>query len=294
MAKLVEKLQNDCLNNSIPCSQLLLKAYATARKLNNVEMAEFCKNEIDGYPDNSEHIPSFRTIEISLWAYNGVNWNSVVVPCNSYLTKHNVTQSVKELEALCFQGKNYFSVKLSTEQVNFLRKACRNLRISDGQKRIAAYKFEGVISKVRKIILDWVLKLNDNCVLEEDTNFESNGNDNTPSTTVININGTINGANIAGNMMNSSATINNNGKIDFESLRRLVEQIRNELGKVQTAKSDETIALKEKIEQLEQSIENRDECSVVDTLKNIAVGAISSGIWQVGTMVSSYISTIIK
>jgi len=292
MAKLVEELQYECLNNSIPCSQLLLKAYAIARKLNNVEMTDFCKNEIDGYQDNSERIPSFRIIEIALWALKGIKWTSVIVPCNSYLSRHDVTQSIRELEILCSQKKDHFSVKLSAEQVDILRKACRDPYISDGQKRVAAYKFEGIISKVRKNILDWVLKLNDNCVLEEDTNFESNGNDNTPSTTVININGTINGANIAGNMMNSSATINNNGKIDFESLRQLVEQIRNELGKVQTAKSEETIALKEKIEQLEQSIENRDESSVVNTLKNIAIGAVSSGFWQVGAMVSSYISTM--
>lgn len=255
-------------------------------------MAEFCKNEIDGYQDNSERIPSFRIIEIALWALKGINWTSVIVPCNSYLSRHDVTQSIRELEILCSQKKDHFSVKLSAEQVDFLRKACRDPYISDGQKRVAAYKFEGIISKVRKNILDWVLKLNDNCVFEEDTNFESNGNDNTPSTTVININGTINGANIAGNMMNSSATINNNGKIDFESLRQLVEQIRNELGKVQTAKSEETIALKEKIEQLEQSIENRDECSVVETLKAIAAGAISSGIWSIGSSVSAFLGSL--
>lgn len=291
MAKLVEELQYECLNNSIPCSQLLLKAYASARRLNNVEMAEFCKNEIDGYLDNSEHIPSFRTIEISLWAYNGVNWNSVVVPCNSYLTKHNVTQSVKELEALCFQGKNYFSVKLSTEQVDFLRKACRNLRISDGQKRIAAYKFEGIISKVRKIILDWVLKLNKDDILEEKGDL-ADENNKTPITTVININAPINGANIAGNMVNSHAIINNNGKIDFESLKQLVEQIKNELAKEQNDDSEKVVALKEKVVLLEQSIENRDEGSVIDILKNIAMGAVSSGIWSVGTTVSSYISSI--
>lgn len=292
MAKMVEELQRECLNNSTPCSQLLLKAYAIARKLNNVEMAEFCKNEIDGYQDNSERIPSFRIIEIALWALKGINWTSVIVPCNSYLSRHEVTQSIRELEILCSQKKDHFSVKLSAEQVDILRKACRDPYISDGQKRVAAYKFEGIISKVRKTILDWVLELNDADALEENADFGSDKNDKTQNTTVINISGPINGANIVGSMTNSSATVNNNGKLDFESLRRLVEQIRNELGKVQTAKSEETIALKEKIEQLEQSIENRDESSVVNTLKNIAIGAVSSGFWQVGAMVSSYISTM--
>lgn len=292
MAKMVEELQRECLNNSIPCSELLLKAYAIARKLNNAEMVEFCKNEIDGYQDNSERIPSFRIIEIALWALKGIKWTSVIAPCNSYLSRHDVTQSIRELEILCSQKKDHFSVKLSAEQVDILRKACRDPYISDGQKRVAAYKFEGIISKVRKTILDWVLELNDADALEENADFGSDKNDKTQNTTVINISGPINGANIVGSMTNSSATINNNGKIDFESLRQLVEQIRNELGKVKTATSEETIALKEKIEQLEQSIENRDESSVVNTLKNIAIGAVSSGFWQVGAMVSSYISTM--
>lgn len=255
-------------------------------------MAEFCKNEIEGYQDNSEYFPSFRTIEIALWAYIGVNWNSVTVPSNSYLIKHDVTQSVKELETLCSQGMNHFSVKLSTEQVDILRKVCRNPYISDGQKRIAAYKFEGIISKVRKNILDWVLKLNGADALEENADFGSDKNDKTQNTTVINISGPINGANIVGSMTNSSATVNNNGKLDFESLRRLVEQIKKELEKAQTADSEKVVVLKEKIEQLEQSIDNRDESSVVETLKAIAAGAISSGIWSIGSSVSAFLGSL--
>ena len=106
------------------------------------------------------------------------------------------------------------------------------------------------------------------------------------------VNGNVNGANIVGSMTNSSATVNNNGKLDFESLRLLVEQIKKEMEKTQTADSEEVVVLKEKIEQLEQSIDNRDESSVVETLKAIAAGAISSGIWSIGSTVSSYISSI--
>lgn len=285
MAKLVEELQYECLNNSIPCSQLLLKAYAIARKLNNVEMTDFCKNEIDGYPDNSEHIPSFRTIEISLWAYNGVNWHSVAVPCNSFFTRHRVTQSVKELETLCFQGMNHFSIKLTTEQIDILRKACRNPRISDGQERIAAYKFEGIISKVRKIILDWVLTLNKNGVLEENTGLAFDEKHKTSSTTVININGPINGSNFVGSATNSTLNVNNTNSFDYEGVGKLLESVQKLLPAGNFAK-DDLEKIQQDIDEIRESISKQNVPAVKGKLKDLAVfckgiagNVIASGVW---------------
>ena len=62
MSKNVLDLQNDCLNNAIPCSQLLLKAYAIARKLHIEKMANFCKKEMDGYQSNPDTVPIYRKI----------------------------------------------------------------------------------------------------------------------------------------------------------------------------------------------------------------------------------------
>ena len=127
-------------------------------------------------------------------------------------------------------------------------------------------------------------------ILGEECQFAESNNVTSKNMTVININAPSNG-NIIGSMTNSSATVNN-GKIDFDSLKQLVDQITKELEKVQTAESENIVTLKEKIEQLEQSIEKRDEGSVIDSLKNIAMGAVSSGIWSIGSMVSTYISSI--
>ena len=144
----------------------------------------------------------------------------------------------------------------------------------------------------KRMILDWVLDLERKEILGDKCHFTGQEKDIANNMTIININAPINGANIIGNMTNSFVTINNNGKIDFESLKQIVEQIKNELEKAQAADSNNVVALKEKVEKLELSIVNRDENSIIDILKNIATGAVSSGIWSVGTTVSSYISSI--
>ena len=129
-------------------------------------------------------------------------------------------------------------------------------------------------------------------VLGEEYQFTQQEKDIAKNMTIININAPTNGTKILGNMTNSSATINNNGKIDFESLKQIVEQVKKELEKAQTADSDKVIALKEKVELLEQFMESRDENSVIETLKNIAMGAISSGIWSIGTTITGYLSSL--
>ena len=171
MSKSVLDLQNDCLNHSIPCSQLLLKAYAIARKLKNEQMAVFCKKELNGYEDNPSGVPNYRVINISLEVQHGPVWQTVIVPNNSYLLKYNVTQSVKELETLCSQGKNYYTAKLSSEELIHLRSVCQNANILDGHKKIPAYHFDGIIYKVRHILLEWALKLGDDGIWGDNLEF---------------------------------------------------------------------------------------------------------------------------
>lgn len=291
MSKSVLDLQNDCLNHSIPCSQLLLKAYAIARKLKNEQMAVFCKKELNGYEDNPSGVPNYRVINISLEVQHGPVWQTVIVPNNSYLSKYNVTQSVKELETLCSQGKNYYTAKLSSEELIHLRSVCQNANILDGHKKIPAYHFDGIIYKVRHILLEWALKLGDDGIWGDNLEFTSNEMEKAKNTTVINNFGNINGANLIGSMINSSATISNNS-FDFEALKQLITKIETDLENAKNIDAEKTDSLKEQIASLKKSVEEQNETSAMDLLKNIATGAISSGIWSIGTTITNFISSI--
>lgn len=209
MSKSVLDLQNDCLNNSIPCSQLLLKAYTIARKLNIEEMVYFCRNEMDGYQNNSDDVPDYREVCIDLQLSNGHRWSSVTVSNNSYLSKHSICQSTKELEILCLEKRGIFQIKLTTEQLDIMRKACNNSHIYEGAKIISTYQLEGIIFKIRRIILEWAIKLGEDDVWGENLEFTSEEQEkakNVPSIQII-INGNVSNSNLAGILKDSISNI---------------------------------------------------------------------------------------
>ncbi len=213
MSKNVLDLQNDCLNNAIPCSQLLLKAYAIARKLHIEKMADFCKKEMDGYQSNPDTVPIYRKICIDLQVNNGRQWKSVVVPNNSYISSHNVWESIKELEILCSEKKAAFQVKLTTEQIDILRKIFNRTNIYEGVKIVSTYQFEGVIYKIRRIILEWALKLGEDGIWGENLEFSKDEQEkakNIPSIQII-INGNVSSSNIAGEFNDSISNIQTQG-----------------------------------------------------------------------------------
>lgn len=295
MAKLLEELKNECLISTLSYANLFQKAYFVAQKLDQKEMVDFLKKGIDGYKKQKD-IPDYRYINVTYKANNPIRgWIPVTIPSNSSLIKYlhyPIFQSVGELESIVTSKGDALVMSIPVE--------LQELFIS---KMIVKFPFEisacfsknqikTILEIEKRMILDWVLDLERKEILGDKCHFTGQEKDIANNMTIININAPINGANIIGNMTNSFVTINNNGKIDFESLKQIVEQIKNELEKAQAADSNNVVALKEKVEKLELSIVNRDENSIIDILKNIATGAVSSGIWSVGTTVSSYISSI--
>ena len=213
MSKSVLDLQNDCLNHSIPCSQLLLKAYAIARKLHIEKMISFCKKEMDGYQSNPDTVPIYRKICIDLQVNNGRQWHSVVVPKNSYISCHDVWQSIKELEILCSEKKAAFQVKLTTEQIDLLRKVCNRANIYEGAKVVSTYQLEGIVYRIRRIILEWALKLGEDGIWGENLEFSKDEQEkakNIPSIQII-INGNVSSSNIAGELNDSNSNIQTQG-----------------------------------------------------------------------------------
>ena len=92
-------------------------------------------------------------------------------------------------------------------------------------------------------------------------------------------------------MINSSATISNNS-FDFEALKQLITKIETDLENAKNIDAEKTDSLKEQIASLKKSVEEQNETSAIDLLKNIATGAISSGIWSIGSSVSAFLGSL--
>lgn len=294
MAKLVIELQKECLNPALSYANLFQKAYFIAQKLEQKEMVDFLKNEINGYK-NIDELPDIRYVDLTYKAFNPMRgWIPFQIPSTgiySKLLKGPIFLSVGEMQKFLDAEDSVLNTVVPFELQRELIKNSNMFFDTEIKAFFSKTQLVRILDAVKNQILDWSIDLERKGILGEDYIFSEKEKEIAKTMTLI-VNGNVNGANIVGSMTNSSATVNNNGKLDFESLRRLVEQIKKEMEKAQTADSEKVIALKEKVELLERSIGNRDESSVIETLKNIAIGAVSSGFWQVGAMVSSYISTM--
>ena len=93
-------------------------------------------------------------------------------------------------------------------------------------------------------------------------------------------------------MTNSSATINNNNSFDFNALKELITKVETDLENAKTIEAEKTDSLKEQIASLKKSVEEQNETSAIDLLKNIASGAISSGIWSIGSTITTFLASL--
>ena len=101
MAKLVIELQKDCLNPTLSYANLFQKAYFIAQKIEQKEMVEFLKNEINGYK-NIDNLPDFRYVDLTYKAFNPMRgWIPFKIPSTgiySKLLKGPIFLSVGEMQ----------------------------------------------------------------------------------------------------------------------------------------------------------------------------------------------------
>ncbi len=294
MAKLVIELQKECLNPALSYANLFQKAYFIAQKLEQKEMVDFLKNEINGYK-NIDELPDIRYVDLTYKAFNPMRgWIPFQIPSTgiySKLLKGPIFLSVGEMQKFLDVEDSVLNTVVPFELQRELIKNSNMFFDTEIKAFFSKTQLVRILDAVKNQILDWSIDLERKGILGEDYIFSEKEKEIAKTMTII-INGNVNGANVVGKMTNSSATVNNNGKIDFDSLKKIVDQVKKELEKAQTADSEKVVALKEKVELLERSIGNRDESSVIETLKNIAMGAVSSGFWSIGTTITSYLSSL--
>ena len=293
MAKLVIELQKECLNTNCSFSDLCQKAYFIARKLNQDEMIEFLKKEIYGYK-NLKDLPDYRYVDLIYKAFNPYHgWIPFQIPSQgvfSRLLKGPIFLSVGEMQDFLNADDSILNSAVPLELQQELIKRSNMPFITEIKGVFSKTQLVRILDVIKNRILDWAIKLEKEGICGNDYEFTEHEKEIAKNMTVI-INGNVNGSNIIDSMTNSSVTVNNNG-FDFEALKQLVTKIEADLENAKNIEVDKSRFLKEQTTLLKKSIEEKNETSEIDLLKNIATGAISSGIWSVGSMVSSYISSI--
>lgn len=216
MAKMVLDLQQACLDDKISCYYLLLKAYAIASKLSITDMANFCTREINGYVGvNKVHIPSYRYISVNTEAFNEASrqWEPVAFPAGHPRSMRFVIESIAEIEKLDESKEKMLQVRLNYDDQLAIYEIIDMPKPLHVRQIFMAGQVTSILHLVRKLVLDWALKLEKEGILGEDLTFsseEQNRVKNIPSIQII-INGNVSNSNIAGELKDSISNIQTQG-----------------------------------------------------------------------------------
>lgn len=178
-------------------------------------MVDFCSKELYGYKDvKREDVPAYRKGVLGLEGVDGYkNAFPIILRQDSEFTALKISQSITEIESMELSNGSILYSNVSAEESYFIRK---KIQIDSDvliRKVIPAYLFKAVLTKVRKIILEWALELEKNGIYGEQLVFsdeeQKKGND-IPSIQII-INGNVSNSNIAGKFKDSISNIQTQG-----------------------------------------------------------------------------------
>lgn len=191
IAKLITDFITDSAKSATPVADLLEQARTIASVIEDNDFAKFCEKELNGY-DEKDKVPDYRQIAATrqIW-YDGplLKPEDKRVAVGNHYT-FSCRNPIKDISDVVASGKDYISAPWDDEEFRGYKN--RNV--------IKFHLLQKLEIEVRKKINDWkTLRI-------KEGQFSLDSNRNAP---VINNFGNINGANLIGSMVNSSAIINN-------------------------------------------------------------------------------------
>ncbi len=226
---IVLKLQKKCLNKDESLQDLFREALVISTKLKLNDFKKWINSELKGY---EEEIPEYRQIHTKLKFFNPYHgWTSAVVNENleDSLTKTKLSQPIGELEKIITDSKSNddnLQLGLSGHQINMLR----NLYTTDCEPAqfIDSIQIYGIIEKVRTLLLEWTLKLEEDGILgNDDLIFTEKEKEAAKNIHIENFNGVMGDISKLGNIStgNNSTNIYNENNISNE-IDKLIKEIK--------------------------------------------------------------------
>lgn len=186
MGKIVIELQQEALKSDFDIMNLLRKAYLVAKKLKLQEFEKWINNELNGY-ESQDQIPAYRLLRGELKGWNPYHgWVPVLLKSeNENLTTHMAADSIANLLNIYENSTNNCAIlqfgaglnNLLSQSVAFDTKFA--LQIGTNQ-------IYNIIERVRNIILDWSITLEENGIWGEGLQFNETEKDIAITTPTIN------------------------------------------------------------------------------------------------------------
>jgi hypothetical protein len=159
VGSLIEELQAQALDRSVPVDDLLLKAKVVAEKLDIPELREWVNRELNGYGQNDQ-FPEYRKVQGDLQAFNPYHgWQPIIFPEPGkvkWLFEPRIVNSpAGQLEGAKDDVEFSFNIEpsLKAQLIQALEYPCE-VRCLLNRSQILA-----IPGHVRSKILDWSLRL---------------------------------------------------------------------------------------------------------------------------------------
>jgi len=221
VSSLIEEIQKEALDITIPVSTLLRKVRLAAAKLKLDTVEGWVTSELSGY---EESVPAYRMMKGTVRYNNGyTGWQMLLGDTSSFSQKGN-GQSISQIESMLDSPDNKtFHIQFTGKLAEAISRAS-----GGGQASYALFidraQLSGVLSAVRNLVLDWAINLERAGIKGDGMSFSEKEKKIAESSSSITI-GTINS--LVGSIGNhnsvGSITV---GTISIDAAKSVVSQIR--------------------------------------------------------------------
>ena len=178
MSSIVLELQREVYEQQSSVSILLRKAYAIAKKLQVSDFEKWVQLELNGYPDNLQLLPEYRTVYGETKAFNPYNGYIPAIfqgNINEIINRRDIDYPITEIEDMIQTAKSKNSAVLMMNfppdmQMDLMKHSEYNFQLS---LHISTGQFQKIVDRVRNMILDWTLELEKIGVVGEGMTFNS-------------------------------------------------------------------------------------------------------------------------
>lgn len=231
MSSLVEELQRDALNQNVKVVELLRKCLVLAMKLGIEDFASWARLEIDGYKDTE--VPEYRVVHGQPQVFNPYRGYQPLFFPDPKLTERfsrmHFNQPIGQIEhdfSKAEKGSsNDFNVSYSPSVEKRLMDAIE-FRMQPFLN-ISASEFRKILDAVRKIVLEWTLRLEQDGIIGKGMSFSKEEKEKAQSVT-YNIKNYIQGADYSQIQIESAGSTQNLtiSQIDLQELKEVIQALR--------------------------------------------------------------------
>lgn len=283
MSSIVLDLQNEVTKQDCDIVNVLRKAHLISAKLGLTDFDKWITCELNGYK-KGDVLPDYRTIKGKLKVYTPFNgWIPAVITdqkTEDALCIADVANSISEIIELCSNSKN----KIFTEYTGKQFELINNL-FDEPFTRFALYlspsAIKDIVEKVKTTVLEWTIKLEENGIMGEGMQFNSDEKE-TAKTISQPINNYYGSTNIINAPIESSAIIagnNNSLMFSYDKANNAISQIESSLNNEAISDEDKESAM-ELLSEIKEKVSNQKKPTIIKStftgLKDFLIGVGAS------------------